>query len=89
MTLGQGANPDGASSDAVPVRQMTDGTNFLTYFLFQETGRTTVWGNTALTGVAHTGTGTLTAITVFGRLGAGQNVPAGSYTDTVVATITF
>jgi spore coat protein U-like protein len=41
------------------------------------------------TGVAHTGTGSATAITVYGQMAAGQNVPAGSYADTVVATVSF
>ncbi|MFM6073490.1 MAG: spore coat protein U domain-containing protein, partial [Dolichospermum sp.] len=40
-------------------------------------------------GVSHTGTGNASNITVYGRIGRGQNVPAGSYTDTVVATVTF
>jgi spore coat protein U-like protein len=90
ITLGQGSNANTSSTDTVPLRRMTDGSaNFLSYFLYQNAGRTTVWGNTAGTGVGHTGTGTATAITVYGRTTAGQNVPAGSYADTVVATVTF
>jgi spore coat protein U-like protein len=89
ITLGQGSNANTGSTDAVPLRRMNVGTAFLSYFLYSESGRTTVWGNTAGTGVAHTGTGTATAITVYGRTPAGQNVPPGSYVDTVVATITF
>lgn len=89
VTLGQGANADVGSTDAIPLRRMTDTTNFLAYFLYSDAARTVVWGNTALTGVAHTGTGAATALTVYGRVTAGQNVPAGSYSDTVVATITF
>lgn len=49
----------------------------------------TYGGNTSGTGVDHTGTGTATSINVYGRVTAGQNVPSGSYSDTVVATITF
>lgn len=89
ITLGQGANADTGSTDADPARRMTDGTNFLAYTLFQDAARTTEWGNTAATDVSHTGTGTATNITVYGRIPANQNVPAGSYTDTVVATVTF
>ena len=48
-----------------------------------------VWGGTAASDVPHTGTGTETSLTVYGRIPAGQNVPAGSYSDTVVATVTF
>jgi spore coat protein U-like protein len=69
---------------------MSDGgTSFLTYGLYSDAGRATVWGNSATTDVEHTGTGTLTAITVYGRIPSGQNVPAASYSDTVVATVTF
>ncbi|MCU0654507.1 MAG: spore coat U domain-containing protein [Polyangiaceae bacterium] len=90
ITLGQGANAGGGSTDAVPVRRMADGGgNFMSYGLFQDAGRTTVWGNTVGTGVGHTGSGSLTAITVYGRVPAAQNLPAGSYSDTVIATVTF
>lgn len=89
ITLGQGANAATGSTDAAPTRRMVAGTNFLSYALYQEAARTTVWGNTSATGKAHTGTGTSTAISVFGRVSAGQNVPAASYSDTVVATVTF
>jgi spore coat protein U-like protein len=90
VTLGQGSNPAGGSTAAAPARRLKDGgTDLLTYSLYSDTGRTTVWGDTAGTGLAHTGTGTLTALTVYGAVDPGQNVPAGSYSDTVVATITF
>src|SRR5690242_10156726 len=90
ITLGQGSNANTGSTDAAPARRLSDGgTNFLTYSLFQDAGRTTVWGNTGGTGVANTGTGTQTAVTVYGSVAAGQNVPAGNYSDTVVATVTF
>jgi spore coat protein U-like protein len=89
ITLGQGSNANTGSTDAAPLRRMTDGTNFLSYSLYSDSGRTTVWGNTPATGVDHTGTGTATNITVYGRVSAGQNVPAGSYSDTVLATVTF
>ncbi|WBY09758.1 spore coat protein U domain-containing protein [Sphingomonas sp. 7/4-4] len=28
-------------------------------------------------------------ITVYGRIRAGQNVPAGSYSDTIIVTVTY
>lgn len=90
VTLGQGDNPDAASTTAVPLRQMSDGgPNLLPYHLYSENTRTTVWGDTGPTGLAHTGAGTQVGLVVYGRIPAGQNVPAGSYSDTVVATITF
>ncbi len=90
ITLGQGATAKVASTDAAPLRQMTDGgASRLEYFIYQDAGHSTVWGNTVGTSAAHTGTGTSTNITAYGRVTAGQNVPSGSYTDTVVATVTF
>lgn len=89
VALGQGANANTGSTDAAPLRRMASGTNRLSYSLYQDAARTAVWGNTVATSVAHTGTGTSTAITVYGAIAGGQNVPAGSYTDTVVATVTF
>ena len=90
ISLGQGLNPGGLSSEEDPVRQMSDGgTNFLSYEIFQETGRTTNWGNTVTSDVPHIGDGTLTAITIYGRIPGAQIVPVASYSDTVVATVTF
>jgi len=89
VKLGQGANSDTGSTDAAPARRMKSGANYLAYALFSDTLREVLWGNTAGTGVAHTGDGAAEVLTVYGSIGAGQNVPAGTYTDTVVATVTF
>jgi spore coat protein U-like protein len=54
--------------------------------------RTTVWGDgTASTGtIGGTGNGSAQSVTVYGRVGGGQNgVPVGSYADTVAVTITY
>ena len=90
VTLGQGANAAAGSTDTVPVRRMKNaGGVFLSYSLYQDSGHTTTWGNTAGTSVAQTGTGTAASVTVYGRVPAAQNVASGSYSDTVVATVTF
>lgn len=90
IKLSQGSNADPASTDAIPMRRLKDaGTNRLSYGLYKDNIHTQIWGNTAGTGVSHTGTGSAQAMTVFGLISAGQNVPAGSYSDTVVAEISF
>lgn len=90
ITLGQGVNAGGTSTEAAPERRLTDATNFLTYSLFSNTERTTEWTNDAAGNVATTGTGAAEDHTVFGRIdGAQSTAPAGAYTDTVVATVTF
>jgi spore coat protein U-like protein len=90
ITLGQGANAASGSTDAAPLRQLSDGSSHvLSYSLFQDNGHSTAWGNTSGTGASYTGVGTSTNVSVYGQVTAGQNVPAGSYSDTVVATVTF
>jgi spore coat protein U-like protein len=89
IALGQGPDPVAGSTDAVPVRRMKAGANYLNYQLYTEVTHTTVWGNDTSSDVGTNGTGANQDITVYGRVPAGQNVPTGSYTDTVVATITF
>lgn len=89
VTLGQGANADAGSTDEVPLRRMASGGDHLAYFLYSDVARTTVWGNTEGSGVDHEGTGNAVNLTVYGSITAGQNVPAGNYSDTVVATVTF
>lgn len=74
----------------VSVRKMTSGANTLDYSLYQDAGRTQVWGvSSGVDVVAGTGTGSAQAITVYGRIAASQAAAAGSYADTVTATVTF
>ena len=85
IDLGLGANVSGTT------RRMAGGTDFLTYELYQDTGRTTVWGSGATDGLTIPVAPSRAArtFTVFGRVPAGQDVAADSYADTVVATINF
>lgn len=91
LTLGEGAHAGTGSTPAAPVRRMADASsNFLGYTLYTDAGRSTVWGNTGATGVSYTSTtSAANPVSVYGRIAASQDVPAGSYTDTVVATVTF
>jgi spore coat protein U-like protein len=90
ITLGQGANAASGSTDASPSRRLSNGTGgFLNYNLYQNSSATLIWGNTSGTGVVINESGTGVMKTVYGKIPLGQRVPAGSYVDTVVATITF
>jgi spore coat protein U-like protein len=84
--LGLGANA------LVNQRRMKDATtDYLNYALYLDAGRTTIWGTASpnlLTPVAAPDK-TPRAFTVYGRIPSAQDVPAGSYTDTVVATVNF
>ncbi|AMO99845.1 spore Coat Protein U domain protein [Collimonas arenae] len=95
ITLGQGANPGAGSTNSAPVRRLSNGATptpaYLNYGLFSDTNHTVTWGNTAATApTAVTATGAATPITIYASIPAGQtSLPAATYTDTVVATVTF
>lgn len=89
IVLGLGQNSD-AGTDDDPKRRMSDGgTELLSYGLFSDAGHSVIWGNSSNSDVEHTGTGAAAQLSVFGSIPGGQNVKAGSYSDTVLATINF
>ena len=85
IDLGQGQNYSTG-------RRMIAGGDAVNYQLYSDSGRTTIWGSTsggaALAVTAPTSKAAVT-YTVYGRIAGGQDVAAGSYTDTVVATVNF
>src|SRR5690348_7941626 len=94
LTLGEGANPASGSTPDAPLRQLSDNAvtpHYLAYNIFLLSDHATVWGNTGTTGqTGHAGDGTDHDLTTFGLIAASQHTaPAGNYTDTVVATVTF
>lgn len=89
ITLGQGLHADTGSTDSTPLRRLQSGSNYLSYTLYSASDHSTIWGNDAGSGLAYTGVGSSSNVTVYGRVAGSQNVPAGSYADTVVATVTF
>jgi len=71
-------------------RAMTDGSELLEYDLYQDGGRTVVWGNLIGDGQGYTPvTSSWTSLTVYGRVPQAQDVGVGAYVDNVVATINF
>ncbi len=84
--LGNGSNYSGG------VRRMGNGgSEFLSYEVYHEAARTTVWTNTG-GGLLSTGAAPSKAarnFTVYGRVTSNQDVPAGNYSDTVVASVNF
>lgn len=81
----------GAGSGAtVAARKMTNGSATVTYSLYTDAGRATVWGNTVGTdAVAATGNGASQTYTVYGRVPAQTTPAAATYTDTVTLTVTY
>ncbi|MDX1292549.1 MAG: spore coat U domain-containing protein [Hyphomonas sp.] len=77
-------------------RVMSNGGNTMNYNLYTNSGRTIVWGD----GTGGTGTFSNSYILslifsrtdhfpIYGRAPTGQNIPPGSYSDTLVATVIF
>jgi spore coat protein U-like protein len=87
VTLSQG------SSSTFNPRTMIKGGETLSYNLYRDAARTTIWGD----GTGGTSTYTNAnppnnadiSLTVYGRVPAGQDVSAGAYSDTVAAVINF
>lgn len=80
---------DGGGQADVAARAMLSGGNQLPYQLYSDASYSVVWGTAVGQTVAGTGSGTQQNLSVYGRIPASQNVPAGSYTDTINVTVTY
>jgi spore coat protein U-like protein len=80
-----------ASGATVTTRQMTgSGSTTLAYALYQDGAHSINWGVTVGTDtVAGTGNGIGQPVSVYGQIAAGQFPVPGSYSDTIVATVTY
>ncbi|MFN4142412.1 spore coat U domain-containing protein [Aestuariivirga sp.] len=86
ISLGLGAG-GGVTNPAA--RKMTKGSESITYGLYQNAARTTVWGDQTATDFDGAGTGASQQITVYGRIPPQMTPSAGTYSDTVIVTITY
>ena len=85
-----GLNAGTGSGATISSRKMTQGSYSLSYALYQDSARSSNWGNTVGTDtISGTASASPTSLTVYGRVPAGQNVPAGAFSDTITATITY
>lgn len=83
------------TGSSITQRLLVNGANTLQYNLYNETTRTTLWGD-GTTGATSAGTGagfaTTQNLTVYGRLPdntTNQNATVGTYTDTITVTVTY
>ena len=83
--LNLGSNASGST------RRLSDGAaGFLSYELYSDSGRTTVWGNSGGALVNYSASSNAAqAFTVYGRIPGAQNAAIGSYSDSVTITVTF
>jgi len=70
------------------VRVMEFGANTLNYAIYQDAGRTTIWGE-GTDRVSGTGTGSPQTLTAYGRIPALQSVTPGAYADLITVTVSF
>ena len=83
------------SSPSFGVRTMLLGGRALNYNLFANPARTAIWGDgndgsTIVTdSYALTASGSTRSYAVYGRIFPGQNVPVGTYADTIVVTVSY
>ncbi len=95
IKLTAGLHTDGEASGAdviAPARRMKHTVggvdHYLAYNLYQADGAAaTIWGGGATGGYVHTGTGTATNLTIYGRVTGGQSaIYNATYNDTVVVS---
>lgn len=86
IALGSGSSSSGSA------RRLADGAgNFLAYDLYQDSSRSVAWSGSG-SGLMTPTPSTSKAgrdFTVYGRVQGNQDVPAGAYSDTIVATVNF
>lgn len=91
--IGLDAGANGASATGTTRALSAGSGSFLSYELYTadpNPAAGAVWGNTQATGKSYVAASKAsTAITVFGRVPKGQDAAAGSYSDTVTATINY
>ena len=86
------ADAGGGTGATLAVRKMANGAKLLNYALYTDSGHTTLWGDGAggtTATIDGTGNGISQSSTIYGRVPAGQTVPAGGYADTVNVTVTY
>jgi spore coat protein U-like protein len=85
-----GLNAGSGSGATIASRLMTYGPYTVTYSLYQNSSHSAVWGTTIGTNtVSGTGSGGNQTLTVYGLVPAQTAPAAGTYNDTVVATVTY
>ena len=84
---------DKGASPSFSPRQMRKGAETLNYNLYLDSTRSTIWGDgtggTQVYSRANPPRNQNINLSVFGRIPAGQDVSAGTYSATVTATIFF
>lgn len=70
-------------------RKMSLGAEEITYGLYRDSAHTLPWGSASGTTASGTGNGASQAFTVYGRVPAQPTPTPGTYSDTIVVTVTY
>lgn len=96
IALSAGTNASTANDVTTRRMKNTDGAvttnNFVSYQLYQDSSRSSVWGATnGVNTLSRTATGNNESFPVYGRVTnpAANNAAAGTYQDTITATIVY
>ena len=89
--IGLDAGSNASNATTPSTRAMTVNSEYLSYDLYSNIDRNTVWGNTIGTNTVEisASAGGEEVHYVYGRIPAGQYVTAGDYVDTINVIITF
>jgi spore coat protein U-like protein len=70
-------------------RQLQDGAISMVYNLYTDAQRSIIWGDGTSGTTTVSGGATSATFTVYGRIPGGQNLGAGTYSDTINVTLEF
>ncbi len=85
--IGMDAGLNGGGN--INARKATLGSNSIGYQIYLDSGHTMVWGTGSGTTAGSTGTGSDQAFPVYGQIPAQSTPGPGTYTDTVIVTVTY
>ena len=86
ISLGDGLNGIGDPTS----RKMNNGGTLVDYGIYQDSGRSTPWGDSIGTNtVSDSGTGSTQNFTAYGRVPTQTTPVPGTYSDTIVMTVTY
>lgn len=72
------------------LRKLTNGPSQVTYGIYRNAARTAPWGNNPGTNtIDFTSTGSIQTFTAYGRVPVQSTPGSGTYTDTIVVTLTY
>jgi len=90
VTIGIDTGANAANAPVGSTRAMKLGTNYLGYDFYQDSTYATLWTNTGPGLYSFVSPSNApNPVTVYGKVPGGQDVPAGTYQDTVQVTVNY